>query len=293
MSMDVSVIIPNLHSKVVGQTIESLLSQETSHSFEIIVVGQDKFGLIPEHPKVKRIDTENPVYAGIARNIGASHAQGELLVFIDSDCIAESDFIEAHLEGHRLHPNSLIGGAVLFPMRGYIQLADNVSTFHEYMPHRQAEQRKILPSLNLSISANLFNQVGGFEDQPIAEDARFAIACSQAGLENWFLNEPRVAHHHPRNSMGSLLRHAFVFGKYSVLIESFFPKKAQCKLILSSLYLLSPFIAAFITLKLKVVERLPLAYWHTLPMVFIAKIAWCFGAARQDLSNQQEKPTHG
>ncbi len=37
--LDCSIIIPNLHSPVIDRTIQSILSQETDRSFEIIVVG--------------------------------------------------------------------------------------------------------------------------------------------------------------------------------------------------------------------------------------------------------------
>ena len=46
---ELSIIIPNLHSPIIDQTIESLLRQETNYSFEIIVVGQDKFQLVNKY----------------------------------------------------------------------------------------------------------------------------------------------------------------------------------------------------------------------------------------------------
>src|SRR4030042_1251839 len=56
----VSIIIPNLHSPIVGQTLQSLEAQDYAGPFEIIVVGREKDGrvrgggggrpTVPPHP---------------------------------------------------------------------------------------------------------------------------------------------------------------------------------------------------------------------------------------------------
>ena len=68
--IDCSIIIPNLHSPIIDRTIQSILNQETDHTYEIIVVGMDKFGLVEKFPEVNFIKTPAPVGAAEARNIG-------------------------------------------------------------------------------------------------------------------------------------------------------------------------------------------------------------------------------
>ena len=65
-SPEISIIIPNLHSPIVDQTIKSVLAQETDFSYEVIVVGQDRYGLVEKFDQVQFIKTPQPV--GAARS---------------------------------------------------------------------------------------------------------------------------------------------------------------------------------------------------------------------------------
>src|SRR4030042_2415859 len=89
----VSIIIPNLHSPIVGQTLQSLEAQDYAGPFEIIVVGQDKYGQVSEGGRVRAIVTPQSISPAAARNLGILSAQGEILVFIDSDCVASRDWL--------------------------------------------------------------------------------------------------------------------------------------------------------------------------------------------------------
>ncbi|MGI6251427.1 MAG: glycosyltransferase family 2 protein [Anaerolineaceae bacterium] len=87
MSKDVSVIVPNLHSAVLGKTIQSLLEQQTSLSYEVIVVGQDKYRLIPEHPLVQSVETEKLTPSGKARNLLCKVLTGIASVLSEDSCV--------------------------------------------------------------------------------------------------------------------------------------------------------------------------------------------------------------
>src|SRR5512139_3828680 len=95
--LDVSIIIPNLHSPVIGETLTSLERQTYQGAFEVIVVGQDRYGLVKEREGVKHIVTPEPASPAKARNIGIQAAKGDILVFIDADCVAASDWLSCLL----------------------------------------------------------------------------------------------------------------------------------------------------------------------------------------------------
>ena len=60
----ISIVIPSLNSRLIAQTVESVLMQETADQLlEIIVVGLDDDHLIPAHDKVRHISTSQPVSA--------------------------------------------------------------------------------------------------------------------------------------------------------------------------------------------------------------------------------------
>ena len=56
----ISVIIPNLHSPLIGQVIQALDRQSARESIrDVIVVGQDRFGLVPAGARL--IQTPLPI----------------------------------------------------------------------------------------------------------------------------------------------------------------------------------------------------------------------------------------
>jgi len=282
---DVSVIIPNLNSIIIDKAVNSLLDQSTELTFEIIVVGQDKPNLLPENSKVKNIFTKTITPPGIARNLGVEISNGKLIVFLDADCIAMPDLLDAHWKAHfseNIHNSSrLVGGSVLFPRRGYLQLCDNVATFHAYMPHLPEGPRRVLPTLNFSVEKTDWNHLGGFYPFAAGEDSDFVDRAKKSGMQAIFTPLPKVLHQHDRKDLKSLLIHAWRFGRYSTLFRGFREKVGA--LFFRLLFLLgSPIIALAIVGKILIKSRLPVRYWHTLPVVYLAKLAWSIGVASRN-----------
>lgn len=284
---DISVIIPNLNSIIIDKVVNSVLDQSTELTFEIIVVGQDKPKLIPETSKVKKIITQAVTPPGIARNLGVEISNGKLIVFLDADCIASPDLLDTHWVAHFSeniqNSSRLVCGSVLFPRRGYLQLCDNVATFHAYMPHLPEEPRRVLPTLNFSIKKTDWNHLGGFdENYPFAagEDADFVDRAKKSGIQAIFTPRPKVLHQHDRKDLKSLLVHAWRFGRYTILFRGIREKVGT--VIYRFFFILgSPIIALAIVGKILLKSRLPGRYWHTLPVVYLAKLAWCLGVASQ------------
>jgi len=95
MSPLVSVIIPAYNEEnVIADCLNSILKQSYKH-LEISVVDDgstDKTLTVAKGFKVK-ILTQSHQGPGVARNLAASHAKGEILIFVDSDMTFEKDFI--------------------------------------------------------------------------------------------------------------------------------------------------------------------------------------------------------
>jgi glycosyltransferase involved in cell wall biosynthesis len=292
----VSVIIPNLHSPIVDQTIASVLAQETDQPFEVIVVGMDKWGLVsPYTDSVKFIETNEPVPPGAARNLGAAAASGEVICFIDSDCIASPNWIKNHFSHHQyVDRSAILGGGVDFPSDNYFTLADNVSTFHEFMVHIRAGEKTFLPSLNLSLPITVWKNMGGFNHNPASEDTDFTIRAASQNISLIFDPNVSIQHLPNRRMLGDIFKHAFVFGNYSIKANPHYWDKLKVPFPLKNHWfslILSPLLALGVVVKMVVIEKLPFKFWHTLPLVYLIKIAWCFGYAKQ-LRNKR-KQHHG
>ena len=98
--MKVSVIVPTYNEEdVIGQCLESLF-QQTYKDLEIIVVddGSTDTTSLKLRGAVKtygiKVFTQEHKGPGAARNLGASKASGEILVFVDADMTFEPDFTE-------------------------------------------------------------------------------------------------------------------------------------------------------------------------------------------------------
>ncbi len=283
----VSVIVPNLHSSVVGRTLDSLHAQDFSEPFEIIVVGQDRYGIIREDAQTRFIVTPEPVAPAAARNIGIRAARGEWLAFIDADGVAAPNWL-SQLARHYADPNvHVVGGSVLFPDEAYLTLCDNVSMFHDYLPTSRAHEQALLPSLNLSLRASVIAEVGQFDERyPLAvgEDSDFT---TRIRLHNYQLHfEPRaVVHHYPvsRNTLATLAHRAYNMGRYSVKVDRRYQKALNTPFVLRhwcTTVLAAPVLAAGVVGRMVAHNRLEFRYWKTLPVVFGLKWMWCLGAAR-------------
>lgn len=286
MSLLFSVIIPNLHSPVVDRTIASLEQQNFDPSkYEIVVVGMDKHGLVQESERVRFIRTPQPLSPARARNLGATQTEGEILAFIDADCVAHPDWLQVIASRFEDPEVQVLGGGVEIEARNYWTLADNLALFYEYLAIHSPGTRQILPSLNFILRRQVFSKLEGFNVKypfPAGEDADLTLRLRQAGYTLHF--EPRALVHHqpPRTRLVDLLRHSFLIGRYSTKVD---PRYSKEKGSLgwvghpAMLILLSPLLASGVTTRVFQQKSVLRRYWYTIPAVFLAKLAWCAGAA--------------
>ena len=286
--MEISIIIPNLHSPIIDQTIQSILDQKTQYTYEIIIVGQDKYKLINQfiNEKVQFFETVKPTPPGIARNIGVENSSGSYIFFIDSDCVASPHWVDLHMELHKQHQNPIVvGGGVAFSSDRYLELTDNIATFHENMVHIKQQKKELLPSLNLSLPKNLWHQIGGFDPYypyPAGEDAEFTTRIFLNCNCLYFIPQAFVFHKPNRQKFKDIFIHAFRFGMFSIKGNKKYQKQLKIPLLLKNKTLsiiFSPILSFYVIWKIMCYERLPIKYWHTLPLIFILKIIWCFGFA--------------
>lgn len=284
--VDISIIIPNLHSPVVGRTLNSLAAQTWSGSSEIIVVGQDQHDLVKERPGLRHIVTPTPVSPAQARNIGIRASRGDILVFIDADCVAAPDWLAHLLAPYADQEVRVVGGSVDFPDNNYWTVCDNVATFHDYLPSNPPRAGALLPTLNLSVRRSIFQQLGEFDEAyPFAgEDAEFTTRLRVHGYPLWF--EPRAKIFHlpaGRQDLRILLRRAYNIGRYSIKVNP----RYRAAHGLAGLWqhgwivlLLAPLLASGVLMRIVLGNRSGLRYWKTFPVVYLLKCVWCWGAAR-------------
>ena len=145
--------------------------------------------------------------AGPARNLGASHANGDLLVFLDDDIEPLPALLAEH---HRAHAEAGVPAVVIGPPLPVRTPDSNFDTIGAWAwwegqlasmgrPGHRFSFTEVF-SGDLSIPADLFRSVGGFDVSfPCREDSELGIRLIRAGARVLFAQGAGGMHHELRD----------------------------------------------------------------------------------------------
>jgi glycosyltransferase involved in cell wall biosynthesis len=112
---DVSVVVASFNERdAIERCLASLERQETSRSFEVIVIDSSIDGtdaVARRFPFVRVFHFPERKYCGDARNEGLALARADVIAFLDADCFVENDWIEAIFRAHQ-SPYLAVGGVI-------------------------------------------------------------------------------------------------------------------------------------------------------------------------------------
>jgi GT2 family glycosyltransferase len=201
----VSVIIPTRNRQErLCQTLGALKAQDVpAHYYEIIVV--DDGSMPPVVPPdrgsgpIQRLVRLEGSERSASRNAGAAVARGSVLIFIDDDITVAGDFIYSHLYAQRKWPEALAVGSIKLPTEAmpkpfarFRQILDGVSI--PRVPGR-AQARNFCAAGNMSISRDVFHEIGGFDPNLVSgEDQDLALRHTALGREIVFWPRARAVH---------------------------------------------------------------------------------------------------
>lgn len=212
-----SVVIPNLDSPWIGETLAALAAGGApSPRVEVLVVGRDDPGLVPREGSVRFLESPVALSPAAARNRGVAAAGSEKILFTDADCRPQPGWIE-HLSA-ALDTSPVAGGAVTFSLSAnYWAVADNIASFHELLADRPAEVDTAGPlgSLDLALTRAAWNRVGPFDEGLVtSEDFDWVLRARAAGLATAFVPQAVVEHAAVRRNRRQLLAHATWYGSH-------------------------------------------------------------------------------
>lgn len=278
----VSVIIPNTNSALIGTILDRLRLQTAGSALlEILVVGSDQPGLVREDSQVRFIPMTHPTHASDKRNRGMAEARGEIFLFLDDDCLPAHDLVARHLACH-LAGEQIVGGAVDFASRPYIQLADNLSAFHDLLPCTPSGSRSYLCTANLSIRRQAALCCGPMESRRSrAEDLDWTLRLRALGYRLFFEPLAVIDHQPARTTLSTVWRHWVDDAPFTLVVrlrhaqQLGTPEMARYRW---PYLVLAPLIAAWATARTFSHPHARYYYWHTLPLIYWTKLAWCWGA---------------
>lgn len=120
-NLSTSIIIPTYNRRNLLKRVLTALFSQTypQDKYEIIVV--DDGSTDGTGGMVRRLEAscslryfrQRKEGLSAARNYGIKQARGEIIIFIDSDILVDSHFVEEHLDYHRRYPRVVVKGPVV------------------------------------------------------------------------------------------------------------------------------------------------------------------------------------
>lgn len=210
---NISVLIPCYNrANDIENAILSVQNQ-TRPADEIIVVddaSSDQSASIVRKCGVKLICHESNRGPAVARNTAFSASTGEIVIFIDSDSIADQRMIETIMS---IYENPLeserLGGVGGRSIEAFSQgLANQWRSLHARQDHGKSSKIDVeyLFGLCCSYPRKVFNQVGGFDSfypKNAGEDLDIGIRIRQAGYRLIYTPAAFIYHQH-RDTIKSL-----------------------------------------------------------------------------------------
>ena len=197
----ISVIIPHLNQP---DRLRCCLTSLQAQSFdmekvEIIVVDNGSKVLPIESCKAFGVELFQEITPGPgpARNRGVSLSRGQILAFIDADCVADPDWLMAiATEMEKTDGSGILGGDVRIELADPAKLTA-LEAYESIFAYRQKdyiEKRGFSGTGNLAVRRQILETVGPFSGIELAEDRDWGQRARMLGHHTQFAPRMRVLH---------------------------------------------------------------------------------------------------
>jgi glycosyltransferase involved in cell wall biosynthesis len=219
-----SVIICSYNGAATVETCLRSMQRLNYPDFEVIFVDDGSTdgtqAILKHFPEVRNIRQKNMGLSN-ARNVGMNAARGELIVYTDSDCEADEDWLY-YLALSLVRSNHAgMGGPNLIPDEGS-WIADCVGLSpggptHVMIDDRTAEH---VPGCNMAFYTWAARQINGFDPQfrKAGDDVDFIWRLQQQGHTIGFSPAAQVWHYR-RNTVAAYLKQQRGYGEAEALLK--------------------------------------------------------------------------
>ncbi len=188
--MKASVVIPSFNSAETLEECLSALRAQTAKNFDVVLVDDsstdatqkalEKFSGWKELTVVRNSKT---LGSSASRNIGWKKSKGSVVLFTDSDCVPEKNWVKESVKG--FFGDGAVQGMVLSPERGVF------THFNEILGPGPGCQTS-----NLAVKKTVLEELGGFDERfnRFREDIDFRHRLGKAGKKFGFNPEAKVLH---------------------------------------------------------------------------------------------------
>lgn len=207
----ISIIIIVKNDVAVENTIVHLLKANKSEKTEIIVIdaSQGKLNFIKKkYPQVKWINFISKSFKKITipdqRNVGIANAIGDIIVFIDANCIPTANWLKTLTKPIIEDKENIVAG---------LAKSSNKKTIHD-TTHEFNKSKKYLnecPTINLAVKKDVFKKVGLFDVKfNYGSDVDFSWRAIDEGYKIYY--EDKAIVYHDWGSTKDELRRSYYYG---------------------------------------------------------------------------------
>ena len=281
--MRFSVIIPSYGSHHTILKCIQALNNQSFKDFEVICVdsSKDEFvkNIIENNSEFTVIHYRNRISAETARNIAVNKSIGEILLFLDPDCIPALTWL-TELDQAFKNGSKAVSGPVTCSSSVFINMAAHLAKFWLWLPDKAKKVVNVAPTANFAVSRDYYFEAGGINgNYTTSADTLLCYNLKDLGVTIDFVNEATVEHIH-ETTFSKLLKERFIRGRGFGLMRTKFKlwKKSY-----SFIYILVLPLLPFknLILKLYVVSKSGyfFEYLKALPLHLMLEHAWMYGQA--------------
>lgn len=195
----ISVIVVAYNSARTIRACLSALARQTDRHFDLLVVDSstDETPVIiqREFPHARLLHSDTRLYPGAARNWGVAAAPGDIVAFVDSDCLADTRWIARLRESHSCSSAAAVGGSVApANPESVIAWGAYLCEFSSWLPSGQTRRMPDIPTCNISYKRQALEQYGPFRESGYCSDTALNWKLTAAGDPPLFVPNARVAH---------------------------------------------------------------------------------------------------
>ncbi|MBT7241074.1 MAG: glycosyltransferase [Candidatus Diapherotrites archaeon] len=255
-----SVVIPSYNAAKHLPTLIESLSSQTIKPFEIIIVDDgstdDTEKIVKKYKLIKYFKKKNGGPAK-ARNFGALKSKGEIIVFTDSDCTPDKNWLSEMTKPFSDKKVGGVQGAYKTKQKELVARFSQIEIEERYERMKAAKDIDWVGSYSAAYRAEVFKKLKGFDESfPIAsgEDPELSYRVEKEGWKLVFNSKAIVYHIHP-HSLRKYLKTKFFRAYYrpkmyaghkeKMLNDSYTPQALKFQIILFYLMILSLILMIF------------------------------------------------
>lgn len=233
LSPSFSFIVPVFNRPNEVQELLESLKNQADQDFEIIIV-EDGSSIPCKDICDKYLDSLKLKYfhksnegRSIARNFGMERAHGDMLIFVDSDCILPPDYVSTLKQSIKRDPADCYGGpdtahesfsdvqkAINFSMTSFLTtggIRGGKKSMEKFTPR----------TFNMGFTKKVYNIVGGFREM-FSEDIDMSTRIKNAGFKISLYPEVKVFHKR-RVDFKKFWHQVHTFGMSRITLQLLYP----------------------------------------------------------------------